>query len=542
MTDHRGTLWVGDDGDLRLRPPTGHTYIEVKDALGASFDDDVQAWKFPAIRSNVLQVREAFGDAVDLSEQVKQMGDGDGFPPPPTVSHLPDTFYPYQKRAVEYLVGNPHGCLLNISPGLGKTAVAAVAAAQTYTRVLIVAPASLLFTWEREIHKWVPGQEVTIAHGHPPTDTGWVVTTYEGVVRHPALYSNQYWDVLIIDESVLVKNRTTQRYKALDKLRQKAFKVWMLSGSPTTRFADDLWTQMHLAYPKAFRSYWRFAERFCVFEDNIWAKTGKSIVGTRESRDITWELGDLMLTINQEDVLDLPDYLFETIDVPLSSAQKSAYKTMLHEFLIDLGGKELTADNKVAQLVRLQQIVSGMANFVLPIGDGDLTRPNPEGVASSKVDALIDLLEAQAYELPMLVWTHWKGNAAYLHNRLRAQRFNAEWVSGDDATKTRDAKIQAYVNGSTDILVLSLGIGKFGHTLTNSRTVVYLDKTWAADDYIQSLRRVRRIGLGHAPVLVTLHAPKTTDELLEANLAGKMPSIAKITNSRLAELLKGLGL
>lgn len=534
----RARLSLHTDGMLRLEPPTGRTYREVKEALGATWDDTTGTWKFPALRSNVLQVLEGFGwDAVSLSDDVVRLGDDHGFEvkPVPMPKDLPAPLFEFQRQAVEYAVSAPHGVLLNISPGLGKTVIAITAARCLEAgHSLIVAPASLLRTWAREIAKWAPGATVEIAHGERPTRaTAFTVTTYDMLVKHPDWFSVRKfrWDFLIVDESVLVKNRSTRRYQAVANLRGQADRVCLLSGNPITRFADDLWTQMHVAYPRAFPSYWRFSRRFCVFEDNIWAKTGETIVGTRESRDVTWELGDMMLTVNQEDVLpELPEYLYETVDVELGTRQARLYGQMLRDFLIELDTGTLEADNRLAQLIRLQQITSGLANI------------EGAGGQSAKADALLDLVLAQAYRFPMLVWTHWRGGAEHVTRLLRRAQINAEWVSGSDAPNVRDAKIEAYKAGHTDVLVLSIGVGKFGHTLTNTRTVVYLDKTWAADDYVQSLRRVRRIGLKERPVLVTLRAPSTVDDLVEMNLAGKMPSIAKVTNSQLKELLKGLGL
>lgn len=553
----KALLWVGNDGYLRLAPPTGHTYREIREDIGASWDDDTEAWRFPALRTNVLQVIEALGRGeVDLSEQVLAIGDGHGFPLQEV--DTPEEFYPFQREAVAYLVSNPHGSLLNVSPGLGKTAIAVVAsqACSVSTGVLIVAPASLLATWWRQIEKWwqadedEPGPEIEISHGNEPLfGAYYTITSYDTLAQHQDWFTGHAWDLVILDESVLIKTRDTQRYlgikggtKKVTRQKQevvlrfpglkKAGKFWLLSGNPTTRYADDLWTQLHLTYPKGLPSYWRFARRVCVFEDNIWAKTGESIVGTRESRDITWEYGDLMLTINQEDVLpDLPEYLYDPIEVDLTPKQLKHYQTMLRDFLIELDtGDEMAADNKLAQLVRLQQITSGLANI------------EGLGTDSAKADVLLELIEAQRWEFPMIVWSHWRGGARDLLGRLSAQRLNAEWVSGEDTPRVRDRKLEAYKAGDTDVLVLSLGVGKFGHTLTNTRTVVYLDKTWAADDYIQSLRRVRRIGLTWRPVLATLHVPRSVEELVEANLAGKMPSLAKVTNSQLKELLKGLGL
>jgi SNF2 family DNA or RNA helicase len=113
-------------------------------------------------------------------------------------------------------------------------------------------------------------------------------------------------------------------------------------------------------------------------------------------------------------------------------------------------------------------------------------------------------------------------------------------VDGATTGPARDAAIEGYKAGTVDALVISMGVGKYGHTLTNTRTIFYVDKTWAADDYYQSLHRVRRIGLKHSPVVVTIRAPGTVDDLIEDNLEGKLGGISRLTRSDLATLLAGL--
>ena len=80
--------------------------------------------------------------------------------------------------------------------------------------------------------------------------------------------------------------------------------MWLLSGNPVTRYADDLWSQLHLVWPKAFPSYWRFAKRYCVVEETPW---GDKVVATRRTRDVMEENSDLVVVTNQEEVLELPE-------------------------------------------------------------------------------------------------------------------------------------------------------------------------------------------------------------------------------------------
>lgn len=500
------------DGDvIVITSPFGK---ELKE-MGARWDSRRSAWTLPATRMNAAVLNDAALGLPDLR----------GALVPPQGALADTRLFDYQRAAGHRLVASPHGQLLTLSPGLGKTATAIVAAdaAVPNDRIVVVAPASLLRTWEREIRKWstVPG-DIYVMTGKVDFEAAhyarWIIVSWDKAVREAATWGKG-WPLWILDESVLVKSRQSKRFKALVKVRKDIDRVWLLSGNPATKHADDLWAQFHLIWPNAFPSYWRFAERYCVIEETPWARV---VAGTRGGRDAAGDNADLMLVVNQEDVLDLPEYLFDAIDVYLDGKQARAYDSMLKTFVAELStGQEIVTENEAAQLTKLQQIAS--------FWDGE----------SAKHDALLELLPT--YEAPYLIWTHWKEGARALAERLRATQLRVAQVDGDTPAARRDADLEAFKAGNLDALVLSLGVGKFGHTFTQTKTIFYVDKSWAADDYFQSLHRVRRIGLTHRPVVVTLRAPGTVDELVEANLEGKLGSISRMTKAHLATLLKGLG-
>lgn len=502
-----------------------------------------KVWTFPATTLNAWTLKESTPD-LELVGGAKDLVEGWGFKHQeldldairewsPEYADKLASLFPYQRTAVEFLLSSPHGgSLLRIFPGGGKTAVASLAAVLSLTqdaKVLVVAPLTLLRTWEREFLKWTGHVGwLERRHGQDP-GTGWTLTNYDTVVRRPA-YQNVKWDLVILDESVLVKNRMTKRFKALQAIRKRGAKFWLLSGSPTTRFADDLFTQMALLEPSAFRSYWRFTNRYVYVEDGVW---GKTLLGTREDRNIRRDLADLMWGVNQDEVLpDLPDFLYDTIEVELSGQQLRMYKMMEREFVLLLeSGKELSASTKLSQLIRLQQVVSDVGNV------------DPDISLSAKIDVIEDLVNAGALDYPAIVWTHWTTGAENLAQRLslKGTEVRIGVVNGKLKPEENEQTTEAFRQGDLDILVLSLGVGKYGLTFTNTKTIIYMDRTWDADAFFQSAFRVRRIGLTHRPRHVTLKAVGTVDELIEDNLAGKMATISKVTNEQLAKLMKGLG-
>lgn len=437
------------------------------------------------------------------------------------------TLFPYQRDAISFLVSSTHrGALLALSPGLGKTLVSITAASLLEAeRVLIVAPLSLLPTWGREIRKWASDQEFEVCWGSTPSKAPWVITNYDTLVRRGGFFIKEPWDIVIADESILVKNRSTLRWKSLNNLRNHTKRIWLLSGSPISRYADDLWAQFNLIDREIFPSYWKFAEKFCVLNSTAW---GTSVVASRPEEDLRDNFRDIFFVRHQKDVLpDLPNLIFETIECPLLPEQERSHIELAKTFRTQLEGEELSVSSKLSMLLRLQQISSNLIN----VGGKDV---------SSKADALIELIETGSVPTPCIIWVHWLRGAQALEKRLGKSQSEENVVLMTGETRDRDDVIQRFRSGTLPFLILGTEVGKFGLTLIEAQSMIYFDRTFDSDAHIQSLHRVQRIGLKHRPLVITLRSSGTVDEAIEGNLSRKMKSIAQITNADLRFLLDSI--
>jgi SNF2 family DNA or RNA helicase len=265
------------DGKLIVRYPRYQSsLVSLSKEIGGRFKRDpiqpesktgarsqVGEWRFPAYIAYANAITESvYG--LETTDEFKQWQDSElvVLPEadiPPNILPVWRKLYPFQQEAVTQLVMNPWdhpGCLLALSPGLGKTVVALTAAGiLQLPRVLIIAPLSLLNVWRLEKAKWFPNRnfqpnpnkgnipyDLSIVHGSTPPETGWVVTNYNTVTspRRVADFCEQSWDAIILDESVHIKNRKTQRFYNIKTLRDSADLIWLLSGSPITRTPADL--------------------------------------------------------------------------------------------------------------------------------------------------------------------------------------------------------------------------------------------------------------------------------------------------------------
>lgn len=509
--------------------------------------------------------------------------------------------YEWQKDGVEYLFCNPHGAaMLQFGPRLGKAVVTAVTLDLLEAeRVLILAPLTLAKQWTHQLNEWCegerdikraragdrePGDGITIANheviqevvlrdedgdlhegfipgvfkddGEPATvgdskrvrewinsgptkvnEKGKEAPVRERITRLRRDYLNMDWDVIVCDESILIKNRKALKQGILATLRKHGHNgadtmMWELSGSPTTKYNDDLYAQMQILFPRAFTSYWRFAEFFTIVDKEGW---GWTIEGNREDRDPHHYLRDLIYRRSESDIdVKIPEYTVEELHLEAEGRQRKALDQMLDEWMVELESEpdeRVDAPNWLARTTRLSQITSNLGSLPKPSGTGFYAA---DGI---KLAALLDLIANDDIEFPLLTWTWFRETADIVHKAL-SKHVNVEVVTG--SSNDKEGPIEAYKRNELDAIVLQVGVGKFGHTLMNSKTVYYHDRTFDSDAMYQSLFRARGLGSEHSPRLIVPKVENSADMLIDANMEGKFRSIAQMTNMDLRTILETL--
>jgi SNF2 family DNA or RNA helicase len=355
------------------------------------------------------------------------------------------------------------------------------------------------------------------------------------------------WDVVIFDESVLLKNRKSKRVSACRTLSRASNKTWLLSGAPTTRDNSDIWAQFNLIEPDYFSSFWRLAEEFCIVVKTQWSQG--EILGSRRDISVRDEFPDIMFVRNQEEVFeDLPTYIHWDVELDLHKKQAKAHQDVLDTWLHELEenkDKRVEVTAVIAMLTRLQQITSNLYNLQ--------TTGEEWPDYSAKADFVEEYLAGGDLEWPVLIWCHHRPGAKALLDRLQRQakkkdsalyRKRSELVVG--GTKGADTIIEEFKAGKVDVMILGITVGKYGHTLANAKTIITYDKTWDSDAWFQMLHRAagaraKLAGFHHRPLLVSPRCRGTVDDYVELNLAGKLPDMANMTGADLAKILRSLG-
>lgn len=178
-----------------------------------------------------------------------------------TVTGLVGNLYPYQEVGVSFLrlvAQEGVGCILADEMGLGKTLqiIALLQLEKNAGRgpALVVAPATLLENWRREINSFAPALSVHIHSGSsrpgvPAKLLGFdvAVVSYETCINDEALLCAIPWNVLALDEAQNIKNPSALRTKCVKRLPRRVSIA--VTGTPVENRLEDLWSLSDFALP-----------------------------------------------------------------------------------------------------------------------------------------------------------------------------------------------------------------------------------------------------------------------------------------------------
>ncbi len=399
---------------------------------------------------------------------------------------LTATLRQYQVQGVNwlsFLSGADMGALLADDMGLGKTLQALCALGSP---CLVVAPASVLFNWSREIERFRPALRQCLYHGparglDPQADI--TLTTYAVLRLDEPVLSARGWDTVILDEAQNIKNAESQVANAAFSLRAR-FRM-ALTGTPVENRLDELWSQFHFLNRGLLGGRRQFLDRYARPIADGDAEAARSL---RE------RIGPFLLRrLKREVAAELPPRTEVVLRCALDSREREIYdaihaatrKEVVEK--LQAGGSVLAA---LEALLRLRQACCHPSLL-----------PGQAAESSSKLELLLDTLDkVLAGGHKALVFSQWTRLLDLIEPPLRAA--GMAFTRLDGSTRNRDQVVDAFQAPSgPPIMLVSLKAGGTGLNLTAADTVFLLDPWWNPAVEEQAADRTHRIGQ-HRPVLV----------------------------------------
>lgn len=417
--------------------------------------------------------------------------------------------------------------------GLGKTYTALQIARYrikscNVKKVLIFAPTSLLYTWQKKGVEWCTEYKAIILHSkgddrirlinefkdNPNIHFG--IINYEALAPFGVEIDAIPLDMIIADESSrYIKNPLAKRTQATMYFGDKTKHNIILSGTLITKRPLDIWSQYRFLDGGATFGINYYEWRKFFFNKHLYAGREKWEVNKERVNILTKHLFINAIQFSKKEVWkDRKEPIFTDIIIPKHKVEphySQIEKEVIAEIETEIGSARINTANIFTRLIRLQQLTGGF------IKSKDGIQPL---VRQPKLDALIDEVDSilDADEA-VVVWCRFHASLDLVCNTLKEKEIKTIKMSGKDNHKKKEEKWRTYQSSKEiKVFVGQIEAGGIGIELfkLDSEDVyqhtIYYEKTWVKDHYEQSLGRTDRIGQNATCRYVNIMIEDTIDE------------------------------
>ena len=413
----------------------------------------------------------------------------------------------------------------------GKTRVQIDLFAQRRVRggkcALVVAPKSLLRSaWEDDFKKFAPHIKVSVCPADKreagfEADADVYVTNTDAtkwLAKQPAGFFKKF-DTLIIDELSSFKHHTSQRSKALNKIKKHFAHRYGLTGTPNANTITDIWHQIYVLDDgqRLGKSFYQFRNSVCSPKQ----------VGSQPNM-LQWEdkpgaelavghlLADMVVRHKFEECLDIPENHEYSVPYHMSKKQSQIYQQMEQGALAKMkNGQIISALNAAGVMTKLLQIASGASYSDGLEGEGEQAYAH---IDTGRYELVADLVSQRDNSVVFFNWTHQRDE---LIKEFEARGITYVVIDGKTSDKNRKLAVDHFQSGFYRVLLAHPASAAHGLTLTKGTATIWASPTYNLEHYLQGNRRIYRAGQTKKTETITVLAPGTVEERVFQTLTDK---------------------
>lgn len=438
------------------------------------------------------------------------------------------TAFPYQNDAFEAVKDLEYAAIFH-EQGLGKTKIAIDLLLYwlkntSIDTVLVVTKKQLVANWLREFKTHTslkPAVLNTDKQNNYYTFTGparVVVTNFEVLVgekdRFP-LYLKSRNVAIIIDESAKLKNpeaNLTQTFFDLAPLFQKRV---IMTGTPVANRPYDMWAQIYfldhgLSLGSDFSEFKRATD--------LSNKLAESTELQKHFEDTLSKIYNKIQKFSVREtknsgIISLPDKVFIRESADFLPRQKDLYDKIREELKVEvIQDGEITEDDSSASVKRLLRLVQVTSNPRL-VDESYRGESAKEAVLDRLIHQIIDAGEK------CIVWTSFIENVDEFTQRY--SEYGSVKIHGGMRMQDRNQSVERFRTEGYNVLFATPASAKEGLTLTMANHVIFYDRGFSLDDYLQAQDRIHRISQKKTCYIHNIIINDSIDEWVDLLLKSK---------------------
>lgn len=410
-----------------------------------------------------------------------------------------------QKVTAALLTESPRAYVLN-TMGTGKTRSTLFACdylrqSGAVRRVLIAAPLSTLTpVWESEIFAMLPRATTVVLHGSRQkrlqllkSDAEYYVVNHHGLKMLQDDLIKRGFDIVVIDELAVFRNKSTELWKALNGVLQapSVQYAWGLTGSPTPNEPTDAWAQVRLLTPgKVPRSMTQFRDL------TMRQITTFKWVARPNALDVVHQAMQPSVRFTRDDVMELPETTWVDRDVKLSTEGARAYKLLFDKMRMQTqAGQSITAVNEGVLQNKLLQVACG---YLYDDKGQVYALPN-----NDRLDVCLELVEEA--DRKVIVFVPYVHALQGIVEHLVKHKQSVAMVHGGTSLAARNKIFRDFQEAAEPrVLVAHPQCMAHGLTLTAANTIIWFCPTNSLETYEQANARITRPGQKSKTLIVHL--------------------------------------
>lgn len=540
----------------KLQVYNSYKYKDALKQIGCRWSPEEKAWWIAATPENFRKLTQAVPGLRVEKEVTRRMTEmaiaeaeqqDSNWSDAQPVEPMPLKTVPFQHQVAAFnmAITRPSFAAL-MEQGCGKTAVAIAAAGYRFkrcevNRVLVVAPASVVPVWPKELalHADFPHEvkalegstakraEILRAWRPDPNRLQVAVINYEATWRMEEALIAWQPDMIICDESQRIKTPGARQSKAMARLGTIARYRMILTGTPVSQGPLDFYSQYRFLDRNIFgTSYYAFRARYAL----MGGYENRQVIGYQNLDDLVQKAHNIAFRCRKADCLDLPEQIDQVLFCDLEREAQRIYDQLVKESVAELSSEEVVAaPNVLSRLLRLSQVTGGFLKV-----DEKTTQVSKAKMALLE-ETLDDLLEAGK---KVVVFARFVPEIEAITKMLDKKKVAHGLIYGATPMDARGDMVEAFqTDPDVKIFVAQIQTAGLGITLHAADTAIFYSLDYSFANYDQCRARIHRIGQKNNCTYIHLVARNTVDEKVLSALAEKK-SLADQVVDNWRELLR----
>ena len=439
----------------------------------------------------------------------------------------------FQKKNIRFLLGMPNGANFSV-PGAGKT-LTTLALWEFFRvqgeidRMLVVCPRSAFEAWETDSTMLVRTPLVALFTDEPiDSSTEILYVNYEQLENTQRLSRLCKWlslgsAMLVIDEAHRIKGGGGSiRWRACYELANQSKRIDLLTGTPMPQSQEDLRNLLSLSWRGVPREFFSDSRLSSLKRGGVFVRTTKK-------------------------ELQLPSMKITSIQLPMSRVQGDVYAALKHSFVGQFEVSHTDSSYFSRRGKAVMTLIAAATNPGLLMRtvkeDAYLGLTWPPKVLSGQERLMSVLEEYASHEIPekyqwvaryvakaskegrkVLIWSTFIANLLALKRLL--EPYDPALIYGISSQEERKAELVKFRTSPSCSVLLSnpqtLGEGVSLHK--ECHEAIYIDRSYNAGLYLQSLDRIHRLGLPNSQEtnIFILECEASIDQRISRRLEDKI--------------------